>query len=75
MFPFTNWWADKEHEWVDTGLIKTWCKHCNQDGYWKMGRVITDNKMCYGPRAKQEVSPYDDEMEDLFKRVDSIFSD
>lgn len=27
------------HEWINTGSKKTWCKHCNKDGWQEMGSV------------------------------------
>lgn len=27
------------HDWADTGLAKTWCKKCDLNGRWVMGRV------------------------------------
>jgi len=30
------------HEDIGTGLIKTWCKHCNVTGYNKRGLVAWD---------------------------------
>ena len=28
-----------QHEFVDHGCVNTWCKKCNADGYWKMGKA------------------------------------
>lgn len=27
------------HDWVDTGLAKTWCKRCDLSGRWVLGHV------------------------------------
>lgn len=29
-----------QHEWVQTGMNKTWCRHCDSDGYFREGQVI-----------------------------------
>lgn len=31
-----------KHQWVDTGLKKTWCKHCDTEGYYDNGNVIEE---------------------------------
>lgn len=28
------------HEWVKTGMNRTWCSQCDSDGYWREGEVI-----------------------------------
>lgn len=36
-----------DHEWINTGLRKTWCKHCKAEGYYEMGNVKTqDGDFC-----------------------------
>ena len=29
----------EEHQWADTGLVKTWCKKCDVNGRWVLGNV------------------------------------
>ena len=30
-----NWWTPAcEHSFVDTGTLKSYCKHCNADAVW-----------------------------------------
>lgn len=41
---YYDWWGNDDtprlkcangiHEWVDTGLIRTFCKHCEAKGEW-----------------------------------------
>lgn len=31
--------SPSEHQWVDTGLAKTWCKKCDVNGRWVLGNV------------------------------------
>lgn len=33
-----------EHDWVDTGLAKTWCKRCDLSGRWVLGNVEIDQE-------------------------------
>lgn len=33
-----------EHEFVDTGMVRTYCKKCGITGYWREGIVIVDEK-------------------------------
>ncbi len=31
-----------DHDWLDTGLVNTWCRHCGQQAYYDFGKIIID---------------------------------
>ena len=46
MSPTINWiagWGGRparcDHEWTQTGMKLTWCKKCDAEGYYHMGKV------------------------------------
>jgi hypothetical protein len=48
-----------DHEWVDTGFKKTWCKHCDQEGLWEAGEVQLVSK----PASEEPEPQEQDEQE------------